>query len=226
MEKDEKKKALDAAILQIEKAYGKGSVMKLGDSGNRMNIETVPSGSLSLDVALGLGGFPKGRIIEIYGPESSGKTTVALHAVAEVQKRGGIAGFIDAEHALDPTYARNIGVDIEKCTENNLVAAKRVYTPAELEWMQAEPLPRFETLWTVKESVMKAVGKGFQLEPSSFEVLGMLNGEALAIDGVRLYCFTKRYRGYTISLCREKPIQSLIIKEISAEEILNREKNA
>ncbi len=113
MEKDEKKKALDAAILQIEKAYGKGSVMKLGDSGNRMNIETVPSGSLSLDVALGLGGFPKGRIIEIYGPESSGKTTVALHAVAEVQKRGGIAGFIDAEHALDPVYAKNIGVDID-----------------------------------------------------------------------------------------------------------------
>ena len=119
-----------------------------------------------------------------------------------------------------------IGVDIEKCTEKNLVAAKRVYTPAELEWMQAEPLSRFETLWTVKESVMKAVGKGFQLEPSSFEVLGMLNGEALAIDGVKLYCFTKRYRGYTISLCREKPIQSLIIKEISEEEILNREKNA
>lgn len=113
MEKEEKKKALDAAILQIEKAYGKGSVMKLGDSGNRMNIETIPSGSLSLDVALGLGGFPKGRIIEIYGPESSGKTTVALHAVAEVQKRGGIAGFIDAEHALDPVYAKNIGVDID-----------------------------------------------------------------------------------------------------------------
>lgn len=113
MERDDKKKALDAAIMQIEKAYGKGSVMKLGDSGNRMNIETIPSGSMSLDVALGLGGFPKGRIIEIYGPESSGKTTVALHAVAEVQKRGGIAGFIDAEHALDPVYAKNIGVDID-----------------------------------------------------------------------------------------------------------------
>ncbi len=113
MERDDKKKALDAAILQIEKAYGKGSVMKLGDSSSRMNIETVPTGSLSLDVALGLGGLPKGRIIEIYGPESSGKTTVALHAVAEVQKMGGIAGFIDAEHALDPAYAKNIGVDID-----------------------------------------------------------------------------------------------------------------
>ena len=108
----EKMKALESALQQIEKQYGKGSVMKLGDTGANMNIETVPSGSLSLDVALGLGGFPKGRIVEIYGPESSGKTTVALHAVAEVQKAGGIAGFIDAEHALDPVYAANIGVDI------------------------------------------------------------------------------------------------------------------
>ncbi len=113
MNKDDKLKALDAAITQIEKAYGKGSVMKLGDSRANMNIETVPTGSLSLDIALGLGGVPKGRIIEIYGPESSGKTTVALHMVAEVQKRGGIAGFIDAEHALDPVYAKNIGVDID-----------------------------------------------------------------------------------------------------------------
>lgn len=113
MERDEKLKALDAAITQIEKAYGKGSVMKLGDSGANMNIETVPTGSLSLDIALGLGGVPKGRIVEVYGPESSGKTTVALHMVAEVQKRNGIAGFIDAEHALDPVYARNIGVDID-----------------------------------------------------------------------------------------------------------------
>ena len=112
--KEEKLRALDAAISQIEKQYGKGSVMKLGDSGASMNIETVPSGSISLDIALGLGGFPKGRIIEIYGPESSGKTTVALHAVAEVQKRGGIAGFIDAEHALDPVYAKNIGVNIDE----------------------------------------------------------------------------------------------------------------
>lgn len=111
--KEDKLKALDAAIAQIEKQYGKGSVMKLGDESSRMNVETVPSGALSLDVALGLGGFPKGRIVEIYGPESSGKTTVALHAVAEVQKLGGIAGFIDAEHALDPVYARNIGVDID-----------------------------------------------------------------------------------------------------------------
>ena len=109
----DKLKALDVALTQIEKAYGKGAVMKLGDSGANMNIEVVPTGSLSLDIALGLGGLPKGRIIEIYGPESSGKTTVALHAVAEVQKRGGIAGFIDAEHALDPVYARNIGVDID-----------------------------------------------------------------------------------------------------------------
>ena len=113
MNRDDKMKALDAALTQIEKAYGKGSVMKLGDSGANMNIETIPTGSLSLDLALGLGGIPKGRIIEVYGPESSGKTTVALHMVSEVQKRGGIAGFIDAEHALDPVYARNIGVDVD-----------------------------------------------------------------------------------------------------------------
>ena len=113
MAQDDKLKALDAALAQIEKQFGKGSVMKLGDSSANMNIETVPTGSLSLDIALGLGGVPKGRIVEIYGPESSGKTTVALHMVAEVQKRGGIAGFIDAEHALDPVYARNIGVDID-----------------------------------------------------------------------------------------------------------------
>lgn len=113
MNKDDKLKALDAAITQIEKSYGKGSIMKLGDSGADMSIETVPTGSISLDIALGLGGVPKGRVIEVYGPESSGKTTVALHMVAEVQKRGGIAGFIDAEHALDPVYAKNIGVDID-----------------------------------------------------------------------------------------------------------------
>lgn len=113
MEKNEKLKALDAAISQIEKQYGKGAVMKLGDPANQMNVETIPTGSLSLDIALGLGGIPKGRIIEIYGPESSGKTTVTLHMIAEVQKRGGIAGFIDAEHALDPVYAKNIGVDID-----------------------------------------------------------------------------------------------------------------
>ena len=110
---EDKVRALDAAIGQIEKQFGKGSVMKLGDSSANMNVETVPTGSLSLDLALGLGGIPKGRIVEIYGPESSGKTTVALHMVAEVQKRGGIAGFIDAEHALDPAYAKNIGVDID-----------------------------------------------------------------------------------------------------------------
>lgn len=113
MNKDDKLKALDAAITQIEKAYGKGSVMKLGDGGVKMNVETIPTGSLSLDIALGLGGIPKGRVVEIYGPESSGKTTVALHMIAEVQKRGGIAGFIDAEHALDPVYAKKIGVDID-----------------------------------------------------------------------------------------------------------------
>ena len=113
MEKDEKLKALDAAIGHIEKQFGKGAVMKLGDPSAQMNVETIPTGSLSLDIALGLGGIPRGRIIEIYGPESSGKTTVTLHMVAEVQKMGGIAGFIDAEHALDPVYARNIGVDID-----------------------------------------------------------------------------------------------------------------
>ena len=113
IDNDQKKKALDAALLQIEKQYGKGAVMKLGDPSVQMNIETIPTGSLSLDIALGLGGIPKGRIIEIYGPESSGKSTVTLHMIAEVQKRGGIAGFIDAEHALDPVYAKNIGVDID-----------------------------------------------------------------------------------------------------------------
>ena len=110
---EEKQKALEAALGHIEKQYGKGSVMKLGESGANMQVETVPTGSLSLDIALGVGGVPKGRIIEIFGPESSGKTTVALHMVAEVQKRGGIAGFIDAEHALDPVYAKNISVDID-----------------------------------------------------------------------------------------------------------------
>ncbi|MGN8799496.1 recombinase RecA [Candidatus Merdisoma sp. HCP28S3_D10] len=113
MANEEKQKALEAALAQIEKQFGKGSVMKLGDKGANMQIETIPTGCLSLDLALGLGGIPKGRIIEVYGPESSGKTTVALHMVAEVQKRGGIAGFIDAEHALDPVYAKNIGVDID-----------------------------------------------------------------------------------------------------------------
>ena len=112
MANEDKMKALDAALANIEKQFGKGTVMKLGDSAADMNVEAIPTGSLSLDLALGIGGVPKGRIIEIYGPESSGKTTVALHIVAEVQKSGGIAGFIDAEHALDPVYAGNIGVDI------------------------------------------------------------------------------------------------------------------
>ena len=113
MEREEKIKALEAALTQIEKQYGKGAVMKLGDPASQMNVETIPTGSISLDIALGLGGIPKGRVIEIYGPESSGKTTVTLHMIAEVQKRGGICGFIDAEHALDPAYAKNIGVDVD-----------------------------------------------------------------------------------------------------------------
>ena len=112
-QQEDRLKALDAAIGKIEKDFGKGAIMKLGESGVNMNVETIPTGSLSLDIALGLGGIPKGRIVEVYGPESSGKTTVALHMVAEVQKIGGIAGFIDAEHALDPAYAKNIGVDID-----------------------------------------------------------------------------------------------------------------
>ena len=113
MDREDKMKALDAALMQIERQYGKGAVMKLGDPASAMNVETIPTGSLSLDIALGLGGIPKGRIVEIYGPESSGKTTVTLHMIAEAQKRGGIAGFIDAEHALDPVYAKNIGVNID-----------------------------------------------------------------------------------------------------------------
>ena len=112
MANEDKKRALDAAIAKLEKDFGKGTVMRLGDPSAQVAVETIPTGSLSLDLALGLGGVPKGRIVEIYGPESSGKTTVALHMIAEVQKRGGIAGFIDAEHALDPVYAKNLGVDI------------------------------------------------------------------------------------------------------------------
>ena len=111
---EDKKKALDAAIAKLEKDFGKGTVMKLGDPSAQVAVETIPTGSLSLDIALGLGGVPRGRVVEIYGPESSGKTTVALHMISEVQKRGGIAGFIDAEHALDPVYAKNIGVDIDE----------------------------------------------------------------------------------------------------------------
>ncbi|MEF9864483.1 MAG: recombinase RecA, partial [Christensenellaceae bacterium] len=109
----EKEKALEVALAQIEKQYGKGAVMKLGDAAKNMNISTIPTGCLELDIALGVGGIPRGRIIEVYGPESSGKTTVALHMIAETQKLGGAAAFIDAEHALDPTYASNLGVDID-----------------------------------------------------------------------------------------------------------------
>lgn len=111
---ENKQKALDAAIAKLEKDFGKGTVMKLGDPAAQVAVETVPTGCLSLDIALGMGGVPKGRVVEVYGPESSGKTTVALHMISEVQKRGGIAGFIDAEHALDPVYAGNIGVDINE----------------------------------------------------------------------------------------------------------------
>jgi recombination protein RecA len=109
----EKNKALDAAMAQIERAFGKGSIMRMGAKGGSEAIETIPSGSLGLDLALGIGGLPKGRVVEIYGPESSGKTTLALHAIAEAQKRGGVCAFIDAEHALDPTYARKLGVDVD-----------------------------------------------------------------------------------------------------------------
>jgi recombination protein RecA len=110
----EKQKALDMALMQIEKQYGKGSIMKLGADDSRFLVECIPTGSLSLDAALGIGGIPRGRVVEIFGPESSGKTTVALHVIAEAQKRGGIAAFIDAEHALDPSYARNLGVDTDE----------------------------------------------------------------------------------------------------------------
>ncbi len=110
----DKEKALDAALSQIERAFGKGSVMKLGQQGASVDIESVPTGSLGLDIALGIGGLPRGRVIEIYGPESSGKTTLALHVVSEVQKKGGVAAFVDAEHALDPGYARKLGVDIDE----------------------------------------------------------------------------------------------------------------
>ena len=110
---DDRKAALDAALKKIEKSYGKGSIMKLGEKIDQQ-ISTIPSGSLALDVALGVGGYPRGRIIEVYGPESSGKTTVALHAIAEVQKNGGTAAFIDAEHALDPQYAQKLGVNIDE----------------------------------------------------------------------------------------------------------------
>ena len=109
----EKTKALENAMRQIEKDFGKGSIMKLGEASAKMNIEVIPTGALSLDIALGVGGIPRGRVIEIYGPESSGKTTVALHMIAETQKIGGYAAFIDAEHALDPEYARKLGVDVD-----------------------------------------------------------------------------------------------------------------
>ena len=110
---NEKMKALDQVLAQIEKHYGKGAIMKLGDAAGNVDIEVIPTGCLSLDLALGIGGLPRGRIVEIYGPESSGKTTVALHAIAQIQKSGGIAAFVDAEHALDPVYAKKLGVDLD-----------------------------------------------------------------------------------------------------------------
>ena len=116
---DGRQAALDNALKQIEKDFGKGAIMRLGEAADRMNVEVISSGSLAIDLAVGVGGFPRGRVIEIYGPESSGKTTVALHAVAEAQKQGGVAAFIDAEHAMDPIYARNLGVDI-----NNLLISQ------------------------------------------------------------------------------------------------------
>ena len=120
---DGRQAALDNALKQIEKDFGKGAIMRLGEAADRMNVEVISSGSLAIDIAVGVGGFPRGRVIEIYGPESSGKTTVALHAVAEAQKQGGIAAFIDAEHAMDPVYARNLGVDI-----NNLLIGSVITT--------------------------------------------------------------------------------------------------
>src|SRR5665213_3752011 len=110
----DKTKALDAALSQIERSFGKGSIMRLGKNDTPVEIGTVPTGSLGLDIALGIGGLPRGRVVEIYGPESSGKTTLALHAVAEAQKKGGIAAYIDAEHALDPVYARKLGVNVDE----------------------------------------------------------------------------------------------------------------
>ena len=111
---EEKARALEAARLQIEKQFGKGSLMKLGESSQRVDVDVIPSGSILLDAALGVGGYPRGRVVEIYGPESSGKTTLALHAIAESQKQGGIAAFVDAEHALDPVYAKNLGVNVDE----------------------------------------------------------------------------------------------------------------
>ena len=110
----EKAKALEMALSQIEKDFGKGAIMRLGDAASKISVSTIPSGCLELDFALGVGGIPRGRIIEIYGPESSGKTTIALHIIAEAQKLGGTAAFIDAEHALDPVYAENLGVDVDE----------------------------------------------------------------------------------------------------------------
>ena len=134
----EKNKALDAALAQIERAFGKGSVMRMGANAGTEPVDVIPSGSLGLDLALGIGGLPRGRVVEIYGPESSGKTTLALHAIAEAQKRGGTCAFIDAEHALDPTYARKLGVDID----NLLISPARRRRAGARDRRHAGPLRR------------------------------------------------------------------------------------
>ena len=130
----EKEKALAMTIKQIEKQFGKGSIMKLGEQSSRLNIEAISTSSIGLDIALGIGGVPRGRVVEIYGPESSGKTTVALHIIAESQKNGGMAAFIDAEHALDPNYAKALGVDIETVSYTHLDVYKR-----QLKWLPLSP---------------------------------------------------------------------------------------
>ena len=164
-----KKDALATALAQIEKQFGKGAIMKLGEK-TAMNVQTIPSGCLELDIALGVGGVPRGRIIEIYGPESSGKTTVALHIVAETQKMGGEAAFIDAEHALDPVYAKNLGVNINDLLisqpdtgEQALEIAGRSLTPrrsmssSSTPWRHSYPSRRLMATWDSRTSACRHV---------------------------------------------------------------------
>ena len=149
----DKSKALDAALSQIERAFGKGSIMRLGANEQAVEIETVPTGSLGLDIALGVGGLPRGRIVEIYGPESSGKTTLALHVVAESQKKGGACAFVDAEHALDPAYAKKLGVDIDNLLISQPDAGEQALEIASISsasrWpsFMIEPLPKARSIW-------------------------------------------------------------------------------